>query len=168
MRRPVAVVMATAAVLVFGLVSYARLPLALFPDLTYPTLTIRTSYPGAAPEEIEESVVRPIEELVVTGGGSQSALWCQIIADVSGKRVRRARTTEATALGAGMLAAVAAGLYPSLDRAVAAMTSTAEVFDPGPDHERYDRLYFEVYDGLYAALTERMHKLATLRASVGG
>jgi len=61
--------MATAAALVFGLVSYAKLPLSLFPELTYPTLTVRTEYPGAAPEEVEEAVVRPLEELVATVDG---------------------------------------------------------------------------------------------------
>ncbi len=61
--------MATAAALVFGLVSYAKLPLSLFPELTYPTLTVRTGYPGAAPEEVEEAVLRPIEELVATVDG---------------------------------------------------------------------------------------------------
>ncbi|MDP7115375.1 MAG: efflux RND transporter permease subunit, partial [Myxococcota bacterium] len=50
----------------FGLVSYLRLPLNLFPDLTYPTLTVRTEYPGAAPEEVENQVCRLLEEELST------------------------------------------------------------------------------------------------------
>jgi hydrophobic/amphiphilic exporter-1 (mainly G- bacteria), HAE1 family len=59
--RPVAISMAFIAAMVFGRVSYTRLPLNLFPDLTYPTLTVRTEYPGAAPEEVENQVCRLIE-----------------------------------------------------------------------------------------------------------
>ncbi|MEQ1439282.1 efflux RND transporter permease subunit [Fontimonas sp. SYSU GA230001] len=63
-RRPVAIGMLTFAVLLFGLVSQSRLELTLLPDLSYPTLTIRTELPGAAPEEIETLLSKPIEEAV--------------------------------------------------------------------------------------------------------
>jgi HAE1 family hydrophobic/amphiphilic exporter-1 len=68
-RHPVAVWMITLAACVFGLVSYARLPLALMPDISYPTLTVRTEYEGAAPEEVEAQVSRPIEEALSTVEG---------------------------------------------------------------------------------------------------
>jgi hydrophobic/amphiphilic exporter-1 (mainly G- bacteria), HAE1 family len=68
-RRPVAVLMVVLAAVVFGFFSYQRLPVTLMPELTYPTLTVRTEYPGAAPEEVENDVSRPIEEeLGVIGG----------------------------------------------------------------------------------------------------
>jgi len=51
----------TAAV-VFGFFSLQRLPVTLMPELTYPTLTVRTEYPGAAPQEVENEISRPIEE----------------------------------------------------------------------------------------------------------
>ena len=63
-RRPVAVVMFTLAVLLFGLVSLSRLPVTLLPDLSYPTLTVRTELEGAAPTEIETLLSKPIEEAV--------------------------------------------------------------------------------------------------------
>ncbi|MFA5938993.1 MAG: efflux RND transporter permease subunit [Sinimarinibacterium sp.] len=63
-RRPVAIGMLTFAVLLFGFVSQSRLELTLLPDLSYPTLTIRTELPGAAPEEIETLLSKPIEEAV--------------------------------------------------------------------------------------------------------
>ncbi|MCA9658372.1 MAG: efflux RND transporter permease subunit, partial [Myxococcales bacterium] len=47
--RPVTTTMATLAVLVFGLVALLRLPVALLPDLSYPSLTVQTEYPDAAP-----------------------------------------------------------------------------------------------------------------------
>lgn len=68
-EHPVAVWMMTIALMVFGLVSYARLPLNLMPDLSYPTLTVRTAFEGAAPEEVEQQVSRPIEEALATVEG---------------------------------------------------------------------------------------------------
>ena len=61
-RRPVTIAMFTLAVVLFGVVSLFRLKINLLPDLTYPTLTIRTEYPGAAPAEIENLITKPIEE----------------------------------------------------------------------------------------------------------
>jgi HAE1 family hydrophobic/amphiphilic exporter-1 len=67
--RPVAVAMVFLAAVVFGWFSYQRLPVTLMPELSYPTITVRTEYPGAAPEEVENDVSRPIEEAlgVVSG-----------------------------------------------------------------------------------------------------
>ncbi|MFY0535011.1 efflux RND transporter permease subunit [Nannocystis pusilla] len=67
--RPVAVLMVFLAVVVFGAFSIRLLPLNLMPDISYPRLTVRTEYPGAAPAEVENNVSRPMEEIlgVVTG-----------------------------------------------------------------------------------------------------
>ncbi|MEY2742782.1 MAG: hypothetical protein RIS21_1153, partial [Planctomycetota bacterium] len=59
--RPVAVTMIVLAVCVFGWVSLTKLPVTLLPELSYPTVTVRTDYPGAAPAEVEELVTRPLE-----------------------------------------------------------------------------------------------------------
>ena len=61
-RRRVTIAMFTLAVILFGMVSFSRLKINLLPDLTYPTLTVRTEYPGAAPAEIENLISKPIEE----------------------------------------------------------------------------------------------------------
>lgn len=67
--RPVAILMVFLAAVVFGALSYQRLPITLMPELSYPTMTVRTEYPGAAPEEVENDISRPIEEnLGVIGG----------------------------------------------------------------------------------------------------
>jgi HAE1 family hydrophobic/amphiphilic exporter-1 len=57
------------AAVVFGVLSYTQLPLMLMPELSYPTLTVRTDYPGAAPEEVEADISRPIEEALGVIGG---------------------------------------------------------------------------------------------------
>lgn len=64
--RPVAVFMITAAATFFGLLAYGELGLELMPDLDYPTLTIRTEHPAAAPEEVEQEITRAIESVVGT------------------------------------------------------------------------------------------------------
>ncbi|WP_199608677.1 efflux RND transporter permease subunit [Flocculibacter collagenilyticus] len=63
-KRPVTVWMFTAAIILFGLVSLSRLSVNLLPELSYPTLTIRTDYEGAAPRELEQLVSKPIEETI--------------------------------------------------------------------------------------------------------
>src|SRR5262245_60527731 len=60
--RPVAVTMAVVAVCVFGLVSLQKLPVTLLPEMSFPTLTVRTEYPGAAPGEVEELLTKPMED----------------------------------------------------------------------------------------------------------
>jgi HAE1 family hydrophobic/amphiphilic exporter-1 len=63
-ERRVTIVMITIAILVFGFVSVSRLKLNLLPELSYPTVTIRTELPGAAPTEVENLISKPIEEAV--------------------------------------------------------------------------------------------------------
>jgi HAE1 family hydrophobic/amphiphilic exporter-1 len=67
--RPVATLMIVVAVAVFGYISYEQLPVSLMPELSYPTLTIRTELQGAAPQEVEENVTERIEEIVRTVEG---------------------------------------------------------------------------------------------------
>ncbi len=49
-------------VIVLGGISLVHLPIDLMPDITYPTLTVRTNYEDASPQEVEELITRPIEE----------------------------------------------------------------------------------------------------------
>ncbi len=61
-RRRVTVGMTTLTLVLFGLIALAGLKVNLLPDLSYPTLTVRTEYEGAAPIEIESLVSQPVEE----------------------------------------------------------------------------------------------------------
>jgi HAE1 family hydrophobic/amphiphilic exporter-1 len=63
-RRRVTIVMCMVALGMFGLVSLSRMKVNLLPDLSYPTLTVRTELTGAAPLEIENLITRPVEEAV--------------------------------------------------------------------------------------------------------
>jgi HAE1 family hydrophobic/amphiphilic exporter-1 len=67
--NPVFATMMMAALLVLGLFSAQRLSVEQFPDVAFPVVVIQTDYPGAAPENVEEEVTRPIEEAVNTISG---------------------------------------------------------------------------------------------------
>ncbi|OGG46626.1 MAG: hypothetical protein A3F84_02940 [Candidatus Handelsmanbacteria bacterium RIFCSPLOWO2_12_FULL_64_10] len=63
-QRRVTVTMFMVAAIIFGYVGFTRLPINLLPDITYPTLTVRTEYPGAAPVEVERLISEPVEGVV--------------------------------------------------------------------------------------------------------
>ncbi len=71
LKRPVTVFMVTVAVVLFGLVAASRLAVDLLPDISYPSLTIRTDLPDAAPADVEQFVTRPVEEGVGVVPGLQ-------------------------------------------------------------------------------------------------
>jgi len=103
-------------------------------------------------EEAEANLPAPIEQFIAMGGGTRSPLWCRIFADVLQRPVVLAGSDEATALGAGILAATGAGLFDSVEDAVAAMTSTTTRYEPTASgvavyDERY-RAYAQIYPAL--------------------
>jgi HAE1 family hydrophobic/amphiphilic exporter-1 len=63
-RRPVTVFIFSVAAVVFGIVAFRNLAVNLLPDISYPSLTVRTTYEGTAPVEIESLLTRPIENAV--------------------------------------------------------------------------------------------------------
>ncbi|MFW6244687.1 MAG: efflux RND transporter permease subunit, partial [Fibrobacterota bacterium] len=63
-RRPVLITVIYLVVLVIGAFSLMRLPIDLMPEITYPTITVVTSYGNTGPQEMEELVSRPIEAAI--------------------------------------------------------------------------------------------------------
>ena len=63
-QRPVTMFMISAVITLLGLISLTRLPVDLMPEFEQPTLTVRTSYPGVGPLEMEELITRPVEQAV--------------------------------------------------------------------------------------------------------
>ncbi|HEX7480123.1 MAG TPA: efflux RND transporter permease subunit [Polyangiales bacterium] len=68
-RRPVFAVMLISALLVFGLLSYPRIGVDLFPNVEFPVVTVTVVYPGGDPETMESKVADPIEEAINTLSG---------------------------------------------------------------------------------------------------
>jgi xylulokinase len=84
-----------------------------------------------------------IRELRATGGGAKSGSWLQISADILGRPLLRPRVTEASALGAVILAGSGSGVYASIEEAVSTLVRTDRTFEPGPGTKAE-------YDGLFA------------------
>jgi len=68
-RRPVTIGMVYIGLVLLGVIGFMRLPQEFFPPISFPQLTIKTSYKDAAPEEIEMLITKPIEEIVGTVSG---------------------------------------------------------------------------------------------------
>jgi xylulokinase len=117
-------------------------------------------------EGVEAALGEEIGRYVAMGGGTRSARWCQIVADVTGKPVTRAATPEAAALGAGILAAAGVGLFTDVRAAAEAMTRIeAQAFTPDAErHGFYTTLYQEVYQHLFPALRTYLDRLTDLAA----
>src|SRR5947209_13216130 len=72
----------------------------------------------------------PVERIVACGGGTRSALWLQILADVAGLPLQLPEVADATSLGSAMCAAVGAGAFPDLPTAGGAMVRLASTIEP--------------------------------------
>src|SRR5678815_4049857 len=68
-KRPVFATMMMLALVVLGVVSYGRLAIDEYPDVTYPTINVSVTYPGASPEVIMRQVSKPLEEALNTVQG---------------------------------------------------------------------------------------------------
>ena len=98
------------------------------------------------------------DQIRASGGGTESPLWRQILADVLGAEIATVSTSEGAAYGAGVLAAVGAGWYPSVEAASAALVTATPVASPGPDTEAY-RDAHAIYRELYPALAPTFHRM---------
>ena len=91
-KRPVGMGMIVAAAVVFGFISLQKLPVDLLPPVNYPSLTVRTTYNGAAPEDVEERVTERLEDILSTVGhlvnisSSSRAEVSEIFMELSGVR----------------------------------------------------------------------------------
>ena len=85
------------------------------------------------------------EVIRLTGGASRSPAWVQMFADVFQVPVEVPDGSELGALGAAIAAAVACGLYPGFEKAVAAMTRVARRYEPSPLRGEVYRLRYEKY-----------------------
>lgn len=98
-----------------------------------------------------------VEDIVVSGGGSNGALFMQIFSDVFGLPTSRAVGPSGASLGAAICAAAAAGLYSDIESAVSLMAGERQRFEPNlGNHALYTELASQIYpslnnttDGLY-------------------
>lgn len=114
-------------------------------------------------ERIERASGTPVTALRVAGGGAQSDATLQIAADVFGLPAERPAHTEASGLGAAMLAAVTLGMHADATRAAAAMTRIGRRAEPRPEAAAlHDALHRAVVARLYGRLQPLYRTLAAL------
>jgi sugar (pentulose or hexulose) kinase len=89
-----------------------------------------------------------LQNIIATGGGSKSAIWCQKYADITGLPVRIPAEKEAACLGAAMIAAVADGKYPDFASASKALVAFSREYAPctSAHYERKFRRVCKRYD----------------------
>src|SRR5690242_3597189 len=68
-KRPVFTVMVMIGLMTLGILGAKQLSVDLFPDVSFPVVSVVSVYPGAGPEEVEQLVTRPIEEVVSSVNG---------------------------------------------------------------------------------------------------
>lgn len=73
-NRPITTLMYVVALVIFGLMSFKSMPSALFPNVDFPIVTIKTIYPGAEASTLESQVTDKIEEAVSSIGGIDSIM----------------------------------------------------------------------------------------------
>jgi xylulokinase len=106
---------------------------------------------------LEAGLPRP-SQVRASGGGTASALWRQILADILEAEIATVETTEGAAYGAALLGAVGSGWYPTVEAACSALVRSVPVATPGPDVARYSDAH-AVYRDLYPALTATFRRL---------
>ncbi len=94
-----------------------------------------------------------IGQMICTGGGARSDVTLQMRADIFGMEVTTVQSEETGTLGCMLLAAVADGVYGSMEEAVRRVVKTAKVFRPDASKRDYYRRKYEKYKTLY----ETMH-----------
>jgi xylulokinase len=93
-----------------------------------------------------------VDSVRASGGGGQSPLWRQILADVFGKRVAALKTQEGSAYGAALLATVGTAAFASVEEASNAALEEVSVSEPRPRESKVYASGYEVYQALYPSL----------------
>ena len=104
----------------------------------------------------------PVSDMTVTGGGGRSAFWRQMLADLYECPVNTLASDEGAALGAALLAGVAAGAYSSVEQAAeATVKKNAANIPDGKSYKQYEPFY-KLYKRLYQTLKQDFVELSSM------
>lgn len=114
-------------------------------------------------ERIEKAGGMTVRRIGISGGATQSGAICQITADIFGRPLTAGATFETAGLGAAILTAAGAGLYPSIAQATQAMVRPGRTYTPRPEQVAlYEQMYRQVYRRLYGRLEPLHHALRAI------
>jgi len=106
---------------------------------------------------VEKFVKRPLSEIRIIGGGAQSELWCQIMADVLDRTIHQMENPmQANTRGAALLAAVALGHLDVAD--IGGQVQIAQTFTPNPAHRQTYDDQFQTFLQLYKQHSKLLKK----------
>ena len=109
-------------------------------------------------EKVQAFTGIKITEIVFAGGASKGELWCQILADVTGCKIKIPNVTEATGLGAAISAGVGAGIYDSLTLGSKKLVGWSKEYTPNMDnHSKYKKLRIK-WEEVYKSQLELVDK----------
>ncbi len=112
--------------------------------------------------EILKEMGIEIKEIRASGGGARSSLWCQMQADIFGKKVIRTNIKEAPAYGVALLAGVGSGIFENIRKTCKRTIKVTDTIEPVPENvEKYER-YYRIYSSLYPALKPSFDKLPAI------
>jgi xylulokinase len=95
---------------------------------------------------------------LAVGGGTKNPLWLQIIADITGKVIQTAGVTIGASYGDALMAAMGIQYFSSFAD-LARIIKTGDIYKPDMEkHEKYKK-YQKLFDDLYLANKELMHRL---------
>ncbi len=114
--------------------------------------------------EISRDLGGQVDTLIAAGGGAESAVWRQILADVLGLPLQKSLMSEQAGIGAALLAGVGIGIYSTFDDAACALAQYGAATEPDAKRQQlYDALY-EEFKALYLHLREDFHTLSDIKA----
>ena len=90
-KRPVSTIMLFVSLVVIGLIAAFRLPLEAFPEVSPPFIFVQMPYAGSTPEDVERTVLRPVEETLSTMAGSEASEDCVLAATTCAGRMALAK-----------------------------------------------------------------------------
>ena len=104
-------------------------------------------------EAMEKQVGTPFKELRMIGGGSKSALWREIEANILNRRILTLSAhQEANSLGAAIIAGVALGLYKGFDEGVELYVKKREIVEPKEETSEIYQKKYPIFNSAYAAV----------------
>lgn len=107
-----------------------------------------------------------LDEIITSGGPSKSAIWCQIMADITGTPIKSIDIPEATAIGSALLGGVGSGLFESFEEVNKKYLKQSKYYKPDmTKHQTYEKL-FEIYRIVYAGSVEGFEKLMQFKKNL--
>ncbi len=104
-----------------------------------------------------------LDELRSVGGGTRSALWNQIKADVLGVSILLPETYTGAAFGAALLAGMGLGIYRDIEKSLKTMVKIRARYEPNPENHQLYRKIYKIYRALYEDLRGEFDRAASIQ-----